>query len=512
MFKRIAVGVTWCVIAACAGVTTRAEAPAGMRRPNVLWLIAEDLGPDLSCYGEPEVYTPRIDSIADAGMRFTRAFTVAPVCSTSRSAFMTGMYACSINAQNHRSHHKGDPDGPNFLPDGVEPLPIWLQKAGYFTANVRTLDDSDPNSWYRGTGKDDWNFSCHGKAWQSGDWNDLKSHQPFYAQVNFSETHRGPDWDHAKQHIDHPADPSRVVIPPYLPDHPVTRADWAQYLDCAMALDKKVGFVLDLLKRDHLDKNTVVIFIGDHGRAMVRAKQWLYDPGLHIPLLILWPSDFPAPPQYHAGTVSNQPIESIDLAATTLWMAGVAKPAKMQGRVFMGPHADPPRRYTFGTRDRCDETVFHIRSVRDERFRYIRNDDWQKPFLLLNRYKETEYPVITLLRYLDEHGELTGPPKALLAAHRPKEELYDHRHDPDEVHNVADDPAYHDDLVRLRRVLDRWIDAVHDDGQTPEPPTIPAYWDAQMKKRYEDTGRMSRAKARYLEEIKAAEAEAKSAK
>lgn len=459
--------------------------------PNILWIIAEDMGPELSCYGTPEVSTPAIDSLASRGMLFRNAFTVTPVCSTSRSSFMTGMYAMSIDAHNHRSHR----DGTNPLPDGVRVLTDWLRPAGYFTANLKTLA-SDPQEakFYKGTGKTDWNFSYpKGKrpfdSDRKADISALKDHQPFYAQVNFSETHRGGAWNDSHKHIDKPADPAKVVIPPYYPDHAVTRAVWAQYLNAVMAADKKVEHIMETLKRDGLDKNTIVLFMGDHGRAMPRGKQWPYDSGLHIPLVVYWPednADLPLPKGFTRGTTTDQLVASIDLTATTLDWAGVPKPEKMQGRVLFGNAAEAPREILFAGRDRGDETVLHIRTARDARFRYIRNGYPERPFLELNRYKESSYPIIGLLRHLQAKGELSGPPSMLMADHRPAEELYDLQEDPYEIHNLADDPAHAATKQRLTAALTQWQDEIDDKGRTKEAPAIPAKWEAEMIRVYDE--------------------------
>lgn len=361
-------------------------------RPNILWLIAEDFSPHLGCYGTEQVWTPTLDHLAAEGVRYTHAFTTAPVCSPSRSAFTTGMYQTTIGAHNHRSHR----EDAYQLPQGVRVVSDPLREAGYFTANIRQFPD---DVGFKGSGKTDWNFSYAGQPFDSDNWSDLKSRQPFYAQVNFSETHR--PFRAPKR-----ADPTKVVIPPYYPDHPVTRQDWAEYLDSATELDRKIGVVLAKLEADGLADNTVIIFFGDNGQAHVRGKQWCYDSGLHVPLIIRWPKETPLPRHFRPGTVDDRLIEAIDLAATTLSIAGVAKPQAMQGRVFLGDSADEPRQYAFGARDRCDETVFRIRTARDKRYRYIRNFTPDRPFLLRNRYKETSYPVIALMRQLHAEGKL----------------------------------------------------------------------------------------------------------
>ena len=340
------------------------------KTPNILWIIAEDMGPEMGCYGNPDVSTPHLDRIASEGVIYTRAYTTAPVCSPSRSAFMTGMYQTSIGAHNHRSHR----DDGYRLPDGVRVITDILREGGYYTGNIVDLSADPEEHFYRGTGKTDWNFTYPGNEFQkpfdTDRWSDLQAHQPFYAQVNFPESHRGESWDTAHEHLEQPADPSKVPIPPYYPDHEITRKVWAQYLNAVMAFDKKVGYVLDLLEKEGLLENTVVVVFGDNGRAMVRSKQWPYESGLHVPLLIRWPKNFAAPAGFSRGEVDSRLLSIIDLSATTLRVVGIEPPMLMQGRVFLGADASPPRDYVFGGRDRGDETVDRIRTVRDERFRY----------------------------------------------------------------------------------------------------------------------------------------------
>jgi arylsulfatase A-like enzyme len=391
------------------------------------------------------------------------------------------MYQTSIGAHNHRSHRE---DGYR-LPVGVRILSDRLRDAGYFTANIRELVSDEEESFYRGTGKTDWNFHYEGDPYDSDRWSDLKEHQPFYAQINFSETHRGHSWDTSHLHIDETADPNEVSFPPYYPDHPVTRKVWAQYLNTVMALDKKVGVVLEQLERDGLAENTIVFFFGDNGRAMVRGKQWPYESGLHVPLIIRWPQGSPPPAGYTSGTVSDQLLASIDLTATTLQIAGVFPPLIMQGRVFLGEFRAPPRQYVFGGRDRGDETVDRIRTVRDQRYRYIRNYFPERPFLQLNRYKEWTYPTIALLRNLDAEGTLDPVQQRLLAATRPKEELYDLKADPYEIRNLAESPDHQQIKMTLKAALDTWIYESNDQGRISEPAEIPAFWEAHAKRNYE---------------------------
>ena len=440
------------------------NAPAAeVKRPNILWLIGEDFSPHLGCYGTKEVWTPNLDKLAGEGMRFTRAFTTAPVCSASRSAFMTGMYQTTIGAHHHRSHR----DDGYPLPAGVQVVTDRFRAAGYFTANLVAL----PASFgFKGSGKTDWNFTYAGKPFDGRSWDELKAHQPFYAQINFQETHR-------KFHAPPKADPAKVALPPIYPDHPTARKDWAEYLDAASELDRKVGVILKQLDADGLADHTMVLFMADHGQAHVRGKQFVYDDGLHIPLIVRWPKALPVPKHFQAGTVSDQLVCSLDLTATSLALAGVPKPAAMQGRVFLGEQSEPPRQAVFGARDRCDETLFRFRTVRDARWRYIRNFMPERPFLQPNDYKERSYPVWNLIKELGAAGKLTDWQQSFyLAPTMPAEELFDMNADPHAMNNLATStqPEPQAALKRLRADLEKWLDESNDQGRIPEPPDVTA--------------------------------------
>jgi arylsulfatase A-like enzyme len=433
----------------------RASAPA---RPNILWLIAEDLSPDLGCYGNRAVQTPNLDRLAREGMRFTNAFVTGPVCSASRSAIATGMYQTTIGAHNHRSHR----DDGYRLPQGVEPFTRYLQRAGYHTSNVIKAAPG-----VRGTGKTDFNFVTE-DIFDGKDWAERRKGQPFYAQVNFSETHRP-----FRRCPERPVDPARVEVPPCYPDHPWVRKDWAMYLETLQNLDTKVGKVLARLEQEGLAEDTIVFFFGDHGRPMPRDKQFLYDGGIRIPLLIRIPEKY-RPAGYQPGGVSDALVSAIDITATTLRLAGVEPPAHMEGRPFFGPGVQP-REFIIAARDRCDETVDRIRCVRTRRFKYIRNFFPERPYTQQNVYKDVNYVTLAVMRQLQEAGKLTGPPAAFLAPRRPPEELYDLAADPHETRNLADDPKYRRTLEEMRAILDRWIRETGDQGQHPEDRVMP--WD-----------------------------------
>jgi len=445
------------------------------RRPNILWLVAENIKLDLGCYGERNVATPNLDRLAAEGVRYTRVFSTSPSCAPSRSAFMTGMYQTSTDTHPMRSHRE---DGFR-LPPGVRPLTHRLREAGYFTANVKTIGEQTV-----GTGKLDLNFVNEGPIYDSGDWETLRRRQPFFAQINMPEVEYDiydrksagkprVEWVGEREHPT-VATPENVTPPPYYPDHPVTRQEWARYLNSVSGMDRRIGRVLDRLRADGLEDDTVVLFFADNGRLEARGIHWCYDSGLHVPMIVRWPGRSPA------GTVNEEVISVLDVTATTLALAGVPRPPGMQSRIFLGPHADPPRRFAFSARDRIDETPQRIRSVRDARYRYIRNFMPEQSFVSLNRYKEKCFLVLPLMRQLHAEGKLSGPPSALMAPRLPDEELYDTEADPYEIRNLAGDPGHREALIRLRAALEVWITETGDRGQWPEPPEIVAPFEKEM--------------------------------
>lgn len=442
---------------AASGLSAGSCAGRGVR-PNILWMIAEDFSPDLSCYGNRDLETPALDGLARQGMRFTRAFVTGPVCSASRSALAVGMYQTSVGGHNHRSH-RGD---GYRLPSHVRPFTHYLREAGYHTSNLKNTHG------LHGTGKTDLNYEVE-NLFDGEDWAERADGQPFYAQINFSETHRA-----FRRFPDDPTDPAKLTsLPPYYPDHPAIRLDWACYLDTAKHLDRKAAAVLARLEQEGLADNTIVFFFGDHGRPMPRGKQFVYDGGIRIPLIVRIPERF-APQGYRSGRTFDDLVSSIDITATTLRLAGVEPPAHMEGRPFYGPGVRP-RDYVVAARDRCDETVDRIRAIRDRRYKYIRNFLPNRPYTQQNVYKDTQYPALAAMRQLNEEGKLTGPAALFMGPDRPAEELYDLESDPFELHNLAAAPEHAARLDQMRRLLETWIKETGDQGQTFEKENPEAY-------------------------------------
>ncbi len=422
-----------CILTACQAV---ADAP-----PNVVWIIADDLSPDLGCYGYEGVHTPNIDRLADEGALYTNAFVTAPVCSASRSAFITGVYQTTTGTHHHRTTKKKP------LPAPVVPITDLFREAGYFVCNG--------NSNLKGGGKTDYNFTYQGKMYDGRSWSQRKPGQPFFAQVQIYEPHR----DFIKTKDIHRAD--NVHIPAYYPDHPVTRADWANYLNSIEVLDRKVGAILDKLDREDLADNTVVVFFGDHGRPHYRDKQFIYDGGIHVPLIVRWPG------KIEPGEVREEMVSILDLSAASLGVAGIDTPDWMDGQDMLAD-GFAGRDMVFAARDRMGGTIDRSRCVRTLQYKYIRHFRTDKSYTQISGYKELRYPGMALGWVLKERGEVDPEAELFWSDTRPAEELYDIVNDPDETRNLADDPAYTQTLTQLRAALDTWIDQSNDQGQFPE--------------------------------------------
>ena len=459
---------------------------AEARQPNILWLIGENLTPmDLACYGGKDVHTPNLDALAAEGVRYTHVFVTNPACAPSRSAFFVGMYQTTTDTHPMRSHRT---DGFR-LPEGVRPVTQRLRDAGYYTANIKTVGTESV-----GTGKLDLNFTQEGPIFHedSSEWGALTAKQPFFAVVNSEENEYDiydrksaekvrVKWVGEDIHVKH-AKPESVTPPPYYPDHPVVREEWARYLNSVSGMDLRLGKVLAQLRADDLEDDTIIIFFGDNGRLDPRGIHWCYDSGLRVPMIIKWPKNFPAPSQITPGRVDDRIISLIDATATTLAIAGIERPPLMQGRIFLGEQTDPPRQYAFGARDRIDETEQRIRSVHDKRYHYIRTYTEGPTFASLNRYKDKCFLIYPVMREMHRAGKLTGPPLALMERVGPCEELYDTEADPHEIDDLSksDKPEHRDALSRLRAALDTWISDTGDRGAVPEPREVVAPFAKEM--------------------------------
>jgi len=459
----------------------------GDDRPNILWIIVDDMSANFSCYGETTIETPKVDALAKRGTMFTNAYVTAPVCSTCRSAFITGMYQTSIGAHHHRS---GRGEKKIHLPQGIRPIPELFQAAGYYTSI---------SGWpiRKGRlGKTDYNFEWNKGIYDGSNWTDRKKGQPFFAQIHtpggklrgatlasFEKT-----GERAERLFGSRTKPRNVKLPPYYPNDPVLLKDWAAYLDTVRETDRMVGEVLAKLKADGDLDNTIVLFMTDHGISHARGKQFMYDEGLHVPLVI-------AGPGIGVGEVRRDLVEHIDIAAVSLAAAGIDVPDYMQARdVFADDYQR--REAVYSARDRCDETVEHLRSVRTRRYKYIRNYLNQRPHLQPNAYKDNK-AILIALRKAGAEGRLNDVQARLLAPTRPPEELYDLKNDPFELRNLAASEGHKQELIAMRQRLKAWEESTNDHGRKPEPTEM---YDSDMQV-YLNTLRVRRPER--LEEIEA---------
>lgn len=428
--------------------------------PNILWISCEDTSPRLGCFGDPLAVTPALDKLASEGVRYSRAYTVAGVCAPSRSGIITGMFPSTLGSHHMRCQAR--------LPAHVKCFPEYLRQAGYYCTN---------------NAKTDYNFPVPKDAW---DESSRKAHyrnrprgRPFFAVFNIETTHESRILIEPEQYRKLTSrltgaqrqDPAKMRVPAFHPDTPVVRRQWANFYELVTAMDYQVADHLKDLESDGLLEDTIVFFWGDHGTGLPRAKRWLYESGTLAPIIVRIPEKFRTAGQGRPGTADSQLVSFLDLAPTVLNLAGVEIPKHMQGRAFLGPGLSPPRRYVYGARDRMDERYDIIRSVRDGRYRYIRNYESFKPYYQFMNTSE-QSPVMKELRRTHAGGALRAEAAQFMAARKPAEELYDVQSDPDEIRNLAGSPAHREVLERMREAHSAWMRETCDLGLIPEPELV----------------------------------------
>jgi arylsulfatase A-like enzyme len=384
--------------------------------------------------------------MAKEGARFTQAFTTAPVCSASRSALATGMFQTTTGAHNHRTFRKKP------LPQGVRLMTHRLREAGYYTVLGKAP---------LANAKTDYNFIAD-SPFDGNDWTDRSSGKPFFAQLTFFQSHKGPGWPEARRTMPR-IDQSKLQLPPYYPDHPIARDEYANYLEAIELVDKHVGMLVERLKKEGILDNTLLIFMGDNGSCTFRGKQFLYEGGIRVPLLVRWAD------RVRAGTVREDLISGVDLVGASLAAAGIEVPKNLHGRDFLSD-STPRRDHIFAARDRCDIATERMRCVRDSQYKYIRNFLPAIPYMQANPYKEKEYPTWNLVKQLYREGKLNKVQSLFAGDSKPVEELYDLHADPHEINNLAKEPAQGARLKQMRGMVDNWIVETGDKGNLMEDP------------------------------------------
>jgi len=456
--KTVSLGAACATLPGCISTAEQSKGKTSAneqgRRPNILWISCEDISPDLGCYGDDYADTPNLDRLAKQGCRYSNAFVPYPVCAPTRSAVITGMYPSTIGTMHMRTSLKGYEAVP---PPYVKCFTEYLRAAGYYcTNNVKTDYQFNPP------------FTAWDECSRKAHWRNRPKGMPFFAVINLTVSHESQSWPKKGEKLVH--DPAKVVLPPYYPDTPVVRENLARYYDNVTRMDKQAGKILRQLEKNGLADNTVVFFWSDHGRGLPRHKRWVYDSGIHVPLIIRWPG------KVKPGSVCNDFINLIDLGPTVLSIAEVEIPTYMQGRAFLGGQKGELRRYIFAGRERMDKTADdHIRCVRDKRYKYIRNFMPEKPYAQPIPYRD-KMPIMKEWRHLNAEGKLKGPQKLFFRKTKPVEELYDVGLDPHEVNNLAESSEHKDVLKRMRAVLEEWIKETGDLGGIPEEELIERMW------------------------------------
>ena len=448
-----------CLIAFVSASSDRSVAAASTERPNILWIYLEDVSGWFSCYGDTLIETPNIDALAQSGIRFDRFYTPAGVCSATRSAIITGMMQTSIGAHNHRScrstfrgRDMGEYDR-NILPSHAKPLPIQFREAGYWTFNEGGKDDYN----FEFKIEEFYDFIPKKRGWGpaalvAGEcWKGKEGDQPFFGQVQLGGGKLGK---RAPEVVDR----SQVSVPPYYPDIPEVREEIAHHYDCLLKTDEHVGQVINALKRDGLYENTLIFLFSDHGMKLHRHKQFLYEGGVHMPLIV-------AGPGVAAGGERDDLVSGIDVSAASLAAAGIGVSDQMEGQDFLASDYEP-RKFVVSARDRCDYTIEKIRAVVTPRFKYLRNYLTDRPFMQPS-YKDG-WDVSQRFREMMAAGQMNETQLIFFGPDKQPEELYDLRNDPHEVHNLAADPKFADELNRHRTLLADWITQTGDQGQAPE--------------------------------------------
>jgi N-sulfoglucosamine sulfohydrolase len=437
-----------------------AQSPAGAaQKPNILWIYLEDVSGWFSCYGDTLIQTPNIDALAAAGTRFTRFYTPAGVCSATRSAIILGAMQTSLGVHHHRSSRnnaagtKHDGIGMIHLPQGVTPLPQLFRQQGFYTFNEGGKDDY--NFFFKID--DFYDFTPSPRAWGPAHlvagkcWAGRDKEQPFFGQVQLG----GGKLGRAAPRV---VDRAKVPVPPYYPDIPEVREEIAAHYDCLLKTDQQVGEITAALKRDGLYENTLIFLFSDHGYKMHRHKQFVYDGGIHMPLIV-------AGPGIPRGKVRNDLVSGIDIAPASLAAAGFPIPAHMEGGNFLARDHEP-REFVVAARDRCDFTIERIRTIVTPQFQYLRNYLTDRPFMQPS-YKDP-WPVSIKLREMMARGEMNEAQRVFFGPTKPAEEFYDLENDPHQIHNLANNPRFAAELERHRKLLAGWIERTGDKGQVTE--------------------------------------------
>ena len=419
-------------------------------RPNILWIMSEDNSKHYLRHFDPDgVVAPAIESLAQNGVTFDRAFSCGPVCSVARTTLITSCYAPRIGIQFHRRSKMAG------MPSGLRMFPAYLRDAGYYTTNNSKEDYNAQKS------SDVWDDSSRRASWK----NRPSKETPFFHVLTSGLSHESSlHFDEATMRQPTVTDVDAVRLQPYFPDTPTFRYTRARYHDRLLAIDKVVANTVEQLREAGELENTFIFYFGDHGGVLPRSKGYAYESGLHVPLIVRIPDNYSQLTGRVKGSRTNGFVEFVDFGPTVLTLAGVRPPTGVDGEAFLGPKIDPAqvdsRDSAFGYADRFDEKYDLVRTLRIGRFKYIRNFEPFLPDALQNNYR---YRMLAYQewRRLHQEGKLSDVQAQFFRPKAP-EALYDLETDPHEVHNLAGDRDQADRLGEMRDELTRRLKEMPD--------------------------------------------------
>ena len=430
---------------------------ANQEKPNILWIVSEDNSPLLGAYGDKNATTPNLDRLAKKSLVFDKAFANTPVCAPTRFSILTGMHANALGAGNMRSRYK--------IPSFVKPYTHYMQKAGYHVSNDNKTDynfltqEKPPKT---SLSYMQWQ-NIDNKFWDSTSYKDRKKGQPFFHVYNLYESHESrlhSDFEHRK------LNPKKVTLPPYHPDTPEIRNDWALYYDRITHMDSLIGKKLNEFKNSGLLENTIIFYYSDHGGAMPRSKRFLYDTGTRIPLMIHVPKKYEYLLKNLRGSRTNQIVDIVDFAPTLLYLAGIEKPDHMQGKNIFSNDYRKFKNYTYLYRGRMDVRIDLSRALRNDRFKYIRNFMPHRPH---GQHLAYMWKAASTRSWEETcKKNLCNSIQNRFWEKKTSEELYDTLRDPWEIRNLAFDPKYKNILETMRDDLKNKNRLFKDIGFIPE--------------------------------------------
>ena len=434
-----------------------AEQSHAADRPNVVWIVSEDNSHHyLKHFFESGAPTPNIEAMAAHGITFDHAFSNAPVCSVARSTLATGCLGPRIGTQFHRKHTIAT------LPQGLRMFSELLRDAGYYTSNNSKTDYNATPS------KEAWDESSRTASWRKR----RSPNQPFFHMESHAQSHESSL--HFSQEVFEnektATDPESVKLADYFPNTAKFRYTHARYHDRMAVIDEIVGSTISKLKEDGLLEDTFVFYFGDHGGVLPRGKGYIYESGLHVPLVVRVPDKWQHLIDRKNGSRAPGFVSFIDFGPTVLNLAEVKVPEQMDGIPFLGKGITAvevdARDECYGYADRFDEKYEFIRSLRKGKYQYIR---YFQPFLpdgLQNNYR---YRMLAFTEWRDlyKDGKLTGSQLQFFQS-KPVEQLFDAEADPHEINNLASDPRYANVLKDLRTRLATQMRALPDLSFYPE--------------------------------------------